>query len=231
MLISVLVSAPTSHSTSFVFTSGWSLKSFKGKNGLPTLRQDPQRKCLKIYSMIFGDITSDAWNPRNLSHFLSDEIKMIFLIKMEIENSYEKHGSPIKLTKCPFLAHARPTWSLLDTFCCSPCWYLQSSALRWAFSREKTVHFLTCLLDAAAPASPKEDPRWRLSHSFPIRVHLEFAKCDNPLLPSALKFSSHSEPPAKSWPNFSSTCVGILLSLQKPSSEAWRIHKNETKWQ
>lgn len=86
--------------------------------------------------------------------------------------------------------------------------------------RKQSVFSLACFLQARPMVM---NPRWKLSHSLLIQVHrneLKFAKRDNSLMPSAPNFFSHSKPPAKSLPKFSSTCVGVQLSLQKSSSKA-----------
>lgn len=56
------------------------------------------------------------------------------------------------------------------------------SAARWAFSHEKTVRFLTCLLPPIQ-SSPSETRRWRLSHSFPIQVRQMNSNLQSMIIP------------------------------------------------
>lgn len=75
---------------------------------------------------------------------------------------------------------------------------VSNPVLRWAFSREETVHFFTCLLVVQAQSRPS-DPTLEIITLFSHPCSLNeqrFAKCNNLLMPNALKFFSHFKPTA-----------------------------------
>jgi hypothetical protein len=143
------------------------------------------------------------------------------LWKMEAQVNSQSALFSLMPVRHQLARHFSPRWSSSSRVLSSP---QAMSIFSW---ENRPLTHLPASLGRARLQKPSVEIITLFSHPSP----LEFADCDNPLMPSALKFSSHSQPPAKSLPNSSSTCGGILLSLQESSPEAWWTHENETKWQ